>query len=83
MKLRRLTNSSRKEKRVIKRWRLARSTNEEVKVRYQEALEAEVLYTLTPHVSLYLKIQGRRQGGGQFFSSQCSIKPLIASQFLA
>ena len=31
-----------KEKRVIKRWRLDRFTNEEVKVRYPEALKAEV-----------------------------------------
>ena len=38
----RLTNRSRKEKRVIKRWRLDRFTNEEVKVRYQEVLNAEV-----------------------------------------
>ena len=38
----RLTNRCRKEKRVIKRWRLDRFTNEEVKVRYQEALKAEV-----------------------------------------
>ena len=45
MELGRLTNRSRKEKCVIKRWRLDRFTNEEIKVRYQEALEAEVLYT--------------------------------------
>ena len=42
MELGRLTNRSSKEKRVIKRWRLDRFTNEEVKVRYQEALKAEV-----------------------------------------
>ena len=42
MELGRLTNRSRKEKRVIKRWRLDRLTNEEVKVSYQEALKAEV-----------------------------------------
>ena len=33
MELGRLTNRSRKEKRVIKRWRLDRFTNKEVKVR--------------------------------------------------
>ena len=38
----RLTKRSRKEKRVAKRWRLDRFTNGEVKVRYQEALKAEV-----------------------------------------
>ena len=37
MELGRLTNRSSKEKRVIERWRLDRFTNEEVKVRYQEA----------------------------------------------
>ena len=44
MELGRIANRSRKEKRVIKRWRLdtCRFTNEEVKVRYQEALRAEV-----------------------------------------
>ena len=42
MELGRLANRSRKEKRVIKRWRLDRFTNEEVKVRYQEALKAKV-----------------------------------------
>ena len=42
MELGRITNRSRKEKRVIKRWRLDRFANEEVKVRYQEALKAEV-----------------------------------------
>ena len=42
IELGRLTNRSRKEKQVIKRWRLDRFTNEEVKLRYQEALKAEV-----------------------------------------
>ena len=42
MELGRITNRSRKEKHVIKRWRLDRFANEEVKVRYQEALKAEV-----------------------------------------
>ena len=42
MELGRITNRSRKEKRVIKRWRLDRFANEEVNVRYQEALKAEV-----------------------------------------
>ena len=41
MGLRRLTDRSRKEKRVIRRWRLDRFTNEEVKVRYQEAVCTE------------------------------------------
>ena len=36
MELGRITNRSRKEKRVIKRW-LDTFTNEEVKLRYQEA----------------------------------------------
>ena len=39
MALGRITNRSRKEKRVIKRWRLDRFANEEI---YQEALKAEV-----------------------------------------
>ena len=42
MELGRITNRSRKEKHIIKRWRLDRFANEEVKVRYQEALKAEV-----------------------------------------
>ena len=42
MELGRIANRSRKEKCVIKRWRLDRFTNEEVKVRYQEVLKAEV-----------------------------------------
>ena len=42
MELGRIANRSKKEKRVIRRWRLDRFTNEEVKVRYQEALKAEV-----------------------------------------
>ena len=37
MELGRITNRSRKEKHVIKRWRLDTFTNEEVKLRYQEA----------------------------------------------
>ena len=41
LELGRIANRSRK-KRVIKRWRLDRFTNEEVKVRCQEALRAEV-----------------------------------------
>ena len=42
MELGRIANRSRKEKRVIKMWSLDRFTNEEVKVRYQEPLKAEV-----------------------------------------
>ena len=40
MELGRIANRSKKEKRVIRRWRLDRFTNEEVKVRYQEAVKA-------------------------------------------
>ena len=42
MELGRITDRSRREKHVIKSWRLDRFANEEVKVRYQEALKAEV-----------------------------------------
>ena len=42
MELGRLTNRSKKEKFVIKRRRLDRFTNKEVKVRYHKALKAEV-----------------------------------------
>ena len=40
MELGRIANRSRKEKCAIRRWRLDMFTNEEVKVRYQEALKA-------------------------------------------
>ena len=42
MELGRIANRLRKEKRVIRRWRLDRFTNEEVKVRYQEALKTKL-----------------------------------------
>ena len=42
IELGRVTNRSKKEKRVIRRWRLDRLVDDEVKVKYQEALKAEV-----------------------------------------